>query len=223
MDPKGTVVIRYQISWETYWKGASKTFFSFLFRAVPAVYASFQPRGQIGVVAAGWHHRTAMPDLSCICGLQHSSWQLRILSPLSEAGIEPASSWILVCVSAEPWWEILNICFILPFGSIYLFSGNKLQSCSVFLFMYVFFLLGPHLCYMEALGLGVESELQLPAYTSATTTPDPNCIWDLQCSLWQCQIFSPLSKARVKPGSSWILVRPLTRWATMGTLQSCSV
>ena len=28
---------------------------------------------------------TASPDLSCICDLHHSSWQCRILNPLSEA------------------------------------------------------------------------------------------------------------------------------------------
>ena len=28
---------------------------------------------------------TAVPDLSCVCDLHHSSWQRRILNPLSEA------------------------------------------------------------------------------------------------------------------------------------------
>ena len=28
---------------------------------------------------------TAMPDVSCICDLHHSSWQCRILNPLSES------------------------------------------------------------------------------------------------------------------------------------------
>ena len=30
-------------------------------------------------------HATAMQDPSCICSLHHSSWQSRILTPLSEA------------------------------------------------------------------------------------------------------------------------------------------
>ena len=42
----------------------------------------------------------------------------------------------------------------------------------------------------------VESELQLPAYTAAAATWDLSCICDLCCSLWQCQIFNPLSEAR---------------------------
>ena len=29
---------------------------------------------------------TAMPDLSCVCDLHHSSWQRRILNPLTERG-----------------------------------------------------------------------------------------------------------------------------------------
>ena len=36
-----------------------------------------------------------------------------------------------------------------------------------------FFFLGPHLWYMEVPRLGVESELLLPASTTATATPDP--------------------------------------------------
>ena len=57
------------------------------------------------------------------------------------------------------------------------------------LFIYSFFL-GPHLYYMEVSRLGVELELQLPAYATATARPDPSC------SLWQSQILNPLSKAR---------------------------
>ena len=38
---------------------------------------------------------------------------------------------------------------------------------------FFFFLFGPHLWHMEIPRLGVESELQLPAYTIAPATPDP--------------------------------------------------
>ena len=34
------------------------------------------------------------------------------------------------------------------------------------------------------------------AYTTATATPDPNCIYNLHCRLWQCQILNPLSRTR---------------------------
>ena len=50
--------------------------------------------------------------------------------------------------------------------------------------------------HMEVPRLRVESELQLPAYTTAEATPDPNCIYDLHYSSWQCRILNPLSEAR---------------------------
>ena len=49
---------------------------------------------------------------------------------------------------------------------------------------------------MEVLRLGVESELQLPAYTTTTAMPDPSSICDLCLSLWQGWILDPLSEAR---------------------------
>ena len=42
----------------------------------------------------------------------------------------------------------------------------------------------------------VDFELQLPAYTTATATPDPGCVCDLHHSSWQCQILNPLIEAR---------------------------
>ena len=49
---------------------------------------------------------------------------------------------------------------------------------------------------MEVLRIGVESELQLPAYTIATATQDLSCVCDLHQSSWQLQILNPLSEAR---------------------------
>ena len=47
-----------------------------------------------------------MQDLSHICDLYHSSWQRRILNPLSKA--RDPTSWFLVrFVSAAPQWELL--------------------------------------------------------------------------------------------------------------------
>ena len=43
---------------------------------------------------------------------------------------------------------------------------------------------------MEVPRLGVELELQLPAYTTATATLDPSCICDLYHSLQQHRILS---------------------------------
>ena len=47
--------------------------------------------------------------------------------------------------------------------------------------------------YMEIPRLGVELELQLQAYDTATATLDPSCICSLCCSLQQCQILNPLN------------------------------
>ena len=61
---------------------------------------------------------------------------------------------------------------------------------------FVFVCLGPHVWHMEIPRLGVESELQLPAYTTATATRDRSHICDLHLSSRQRQILNPLSKAR---------------------------
>ena len=50
---------------------------------------------------------------------------------------------------------------------------------------------------MEVPRLGVESELQLPAHTPATATPELSFICSLHYSSQQYQILNPLSKARV--------------------------
>ena len=59
-----------------------------------------------------------------------------------------------------------------------------------------FCFLGPHLWHMEVPRLGVESELQLPAYITATAMPDPSHDCDLHHSSRQRQILNPLSEAR---------------------------
>ena len=57
-----------------------------------------------------------------------------------------------------------------------------------------FFFLGPHPWHMEVPRLEVESELQLPVYTTAT--PGLSCLCDLHHSSWPRQIFNPLSETR---------------------------
>ena len=47
--------------------------------ATPTEYGGSQARGQTGATA------TATSDPSCVRDLHHSSWQLPILNPLSEA------------------------------------------------------------------------------------------------------------------------------------------
>ena len=65
----------------------------------------------------------------------------------------------------------------------------------MFLLFFLVFL-GLLLKHMAVPRLGVELDLQLPAYTTATAMQDPSYLCDLQHSSWQHWILSPLSKAR---------------------------
>ena len=61
---------------------------------------------------------------------------------------------------------------------------------------------------MEVPRLGVETEVQLPAYTTATAAWGPSRICDLHHSLGQHRILNPLSKARdgtcILRDTSWV-------------------
>ena len=56
---------------------------------------------------------------------------------------------------------------------------NDFESYWFFVCFFFFVFLGPHLRYMEVPRLGVESEIQLQVYTTATAMPDPSCVSDL--------------------------------------------
>ena len=79
-----------------------------------------------------------------------------------------------------------------------------------------FFFLCLHLQHMEVPRLGVELELQTPAYTAATATPDPSHISNLYYSSQQCWILNPPSRARdwtcIFMDTSWVY----HHWVTMG-------
>ena len=68
------------------------------------------------------------------------------------------------------------------------FLKSILNSPINFSFFFFFVFLGPHPQCMEVPKLGVQSELQLPPYTTATAMPDPSLICDLRHSSWQCQM-----------------------------------
>ena len=63
-------------------------------------------------------------------------------------------------------------------------------------FIYLLVFLGPHPWRMEVPRLGVKSEPQLLAYTTATATPDPSRICTLQHSSEPHQILNPLRETR---------------------------
>ena len=77
-------------------------------------------------------------------------------------------------------------------------ARNSANACKellnlTFFFFFCFFL-EAHLQHKEIPRLGVERELLLLAYTTATK--DTGHICDLHHSSGQCQILNPLSKAR---------------------------
>ena len=68
---------------------------------------------------------------------------------------------------------------------------------SLFFFFFFFCFLGLPLQHMEVPRLGVQLELQPPAYAIATAMPDLSRICDLYHSSRQHQILKPLREARV--------------------------
>ena len=81
-----------------------------------------------------------------------------------------------------------------------------------YLFIYLFLsfvFLGLYLRHMELPRLGVESELQPPAYITATATWNLSHVCNLHHSSWQRQILNTLSEAR-----DWTLI-------VMNTSQVC--
>ena len=62
--------------------------------------------------------------------------------------------------------------------------------------LFFFRFLGPHPCHTEIPMLEGQWELQLPAYTTATATPDRSCVCDLHHSSQYGRILNLLIKAR---------------------------
>ena len=70
---------------------------------------------------------------------------------------------------------------------------------------------------MEVPGLGVELELQLPAYATATAMPDPSLVCDLHHSSWKCQILNPLREAKGRTCNFVVPSQICLRCAMTGT------
>ena len=118
---------------------------------------------------------TAMPDPSCNCDLYSSLQEHKILNPLSKA---------------RDWTHVLMDTSWIHYHWTTMGTPNRK------FFFLTFCFLGPYPRHMKVPRLGVESELQLQAYTTATTMWDPSCICGLCISSRQCLIRDPLSEAR---------------------------
>ena len=161
-------------------------------------YGSSQARGRIRAIAACLHHSHSNTRSElCLWPTPQLMATPDLVTCWARPGIEPASSWMLVrFVSAEPRW--------------------KLSPCPAsFFFFFLLFRTAP--AAYGASQARAESELWLPAYTTATAMPDPSHICNLHHSSWQHWILNPLSKARdrtcILMDTSWVRYH----WATIGT------
>ena len=84
-------------------------------------------------------------------------------------------------------------------------------------FFFFFHFLGLHSQHVEVPRLRVESELQLPAFPTATATLDPSHVCNLHHSPQQPRILNPLSKTRDWTHILMVPSRVHFHWATKGT------
>ena len=73
---------------------------------------------------------------------------------------------------------------------------------------------------LEAYG-GSQARGQIRAAATATATQDPSHVCDLTTAHGDAGSLTHWARPGINPANSWVLVRFLTRWATMGTPGSC--
>ena len=89
--------------------------------------------------------------------------------------------------------------------------------CFVFLCFFVLLFRASPMLLMEVPRLGVESELQLSAYPTATAMQDPSRVYGPHHSSWQRQILDPLSEAGDRTRNLMVPSQIRFHCATMGT------
>ena len=116
-------------------------------------------------------------------------------------------------MNANFYWIFIHI-----YWNDHMICWHNKVCCQVFLVCFLSFVfLGLHLRHTEVPRLGINSELQLPAYTTAKATRGPSHVCDLHHSSHQLWILNPPSETRDRTASLWILVGFVNHWATMGT------
>ena len=86
------------------------------------------------------------------------------------------------------------------------------------IFIYLFLLFGATPTAYGSSHAGVKSELQLPAYTTATTMQDTSCICGLHHSSQQCWILNPVRETRDQAHILLDTSQVQTHWGTMELL-----
>ena len=84
----------------------------------------------------------------------------------------------------------------LVYPLIYIYFFAILNPPIFFKFLIFFFFFRAACAAYEVPRLGIKSELQLLAYSTATTTQDLSHMCSLYHSSWPCQILNPLREAR---------------------------
>ena len=89
----------------------------------------------------------------------------------------------------------------IPSYSAACMSSRAYHNCNCLICLFLgggglFCFLGPYTRHMEVPRLQVQSELQLPACTTAMATWDPSCVCHLHHSSGQHRIFNPPREAR---------------------------
>ena len=105
--------------------------------------------------------------------------------------------------------------------AIYPYRGYYSLSLSLSFFFFFCFL-GPHLQHMQVPRLGAESELQMPAYDTATETQDLSHVCDLNHSSWKHWILNLLSEARDRTRNLMVTSQICFCCTTTGTPPCCT-
>ena len=138
---------------------------------------------------------------SCSCNLRCSCGNARCFNPLCSAGDQTYILELQRCPQSHcSTTGTPDLCQQNHFYSL-LLVVSLLCFYYVPTFFFFFFFWEPYLWHMEVPRLGVISELQLPAYTTATIKWDPSGVYDLYHRSQQCRICNPLSGAI---DSSWV-------------------
>ena len=82
------------------------------------------------------------------------------------------------------------------------YLASRKQHCPFFFFFFSFLRLHPW--HMEIPRLGVESELQLLVYSTATATSNPSLVCNITAQ--GRRILNPWARPEIKPTISWFLV-----------------
>ena len=178
--------------------------------------------GDLGRIICFWEHLPSPPWMRGACQTAPGASRLPLQFPTSAppskercAGVRlwppqgggpwlsPLCQPLPITGFCRPSLDLWLCCPLAPSGLLSLVVSWLVVLTQLWhLFFFFFFsfwsfcLLGPHPQHMEVPRIGVESELQLPVYTTATATRDPRRVCDLHHSSRQCWILNPVSDAR---------------------------